>query len=80
MISEADLENFDGVSAGKVARSIEGVDLDRHGVLIVFIFHQYTIGLGQEFMAFTDDREDIHSFLLTGLSHLTCSDFILHAS
>ncbi|KAK4056893.1 3-hydroxy-3-methylglutaryl coenzyme A synthase [Microbotryomycetes sp. JL221] len=41
-ISEADLEQFDGVSAGK-----------------------YTIGLGQEHMAFCDDREDINSFLLT---------------
>jgi 3-hydroxy-3-methylglutaryl CoA synthase len=27
---------------------------------------QYTIGLGQEYMAFVDDREDIHSFMLTG--------------
>ncbi|GAA6062496.1 hypothetical protein JCM10212_006345, partial [Sporobolomyces blumeae] len=41
-IDEADLERFDGVSAGK-----------------------YTIGLGQDKMAFCDDREDINSFLLT---------------
>jgi hypothetical protein len=29
---------------------------------------KYTIGLGQERMAFCDDREDINSFLLTGES------------
>lgn len=29
---------------------------------------KYTIGLGQEKMAFCDDREDINSFLLTGQS------------
>jgi len=46
-VSEADLEKYDGVAAGK-----------------------YTIGLGQEFMAFTDDREDINSFLLTVVSSL----------
>jgi hydroxymethylglutaryl-CoA synthase len=27
---------------------------------------KYTIGLGQEHMAYCDDREDINSFLLTG--------------
>lgn len=27
---------------------------------------KYTIGFGQKFMACTDDREDINSFLLTG--------------
>lgn len=27
---------------------------------------KYTIGLGQERMAYCDDREDINSFLLTG--------------
>ncbi|KAG8735251.1 ATP-dependent 5'-3' DNA helicase hcs1 [Ceratobasidium sp. 414] len=27
---------------------------------------KYTIGLGQEYMAFTDDREDINSFALSG--------------
>ena len=27
---------------------------------------KYTIGLGQEFMACCDDREDINSFALTG--------------
>lgn len=27
---------------------------------------KYTLGLGQEKMAFCDDREDINSFLLTG--------------
>lgn len=42
-ISEADLEEFDGVSKGK-----------------------YTIGFGQQYMAFTDDREDINSFALSG--------------
>lgn len=29
---------------------------------------KYTLGLGQERMAFCDDREDINSFLLTGPS------------
>lgn len=43
-ISEADLEEFDGVSKGK-----------------------YTIGFGQQYMAFTDDREDIQSFALTAV-------------
>ena len=42
-ISEADLEEFDGVSKGK-----------------------YTIGLGQKYMAFTDDKEDVNSVALTG--------------
>ncbi|GAA5918157.1 hypothetical protein JCM5296_003978 [Sporobolomyces johnsonii] len=46
-IDEADLERFDGVSAGK-----------------------YTIGLGQDKMAFCDDREDINSFLLTATKSL----------
>ncbi|KAJ7475504.1 hydroxymethylglutaryl-coenzyme A synthase N terminal-domain-containing protein [Mycena galericulata] len=46
-ISEADLEEFDGVSKGK-----------------------YTIGLGQEYMAWTDDREDINSFALSAVSGL----------
>lgn len=46
-ISEADLEEFDGVSKGK-----------------------YTIGFGQQYMAFTDDREDIQSFALTAVSNL----------
>jgi hydroxymethylglutaryl-CoA synthase len=27
---------------------------------------RYTIGLGQQFMAYTDDREDINSFALSG--------------
>lgn len=27
---------------------------------------KYTVGFGQHYMAFTDDREDIHSFALTG--------------
>ena len=27
---------------------------------------KYTIGLGQKFMAFTDDKEDINSMALTG--------------
>ncbi|KAI9464723.1 hydroxymethylglutaryl-coenzyme A synthase C terminal-domain-containing protein [Boletus coccyginus] len=46
-ISEADLEIFDGVAAGK-----------------------YTIGLGQEYMACCDDREDINSFALNAVSGL----------
>jgi 3-hydroxy-3-methylglutaryl CoA synthase len=29
---------------------------------------KYTIGLGAEYMAFTDDREDINSFALTGMA------------
>ena len=29
---------------------------------------KYTIGLGQKFMAFTDDKEDINSMALTGES------------
>ncbi|KAF8905874.1 hydroxymethylglutaryl-coenzyme A synthase, partial [Mucidula mucida] len=28
---------------------------------------KYTIGLGQEYMAFSDDREDINSFALNGM-------------
>lgn len=32
---------------------------------------KYTIGFGQQYMAFTDDREDIHSFALTS----TCPTF-----
>ena len=31
---------------------------------------KYTIGLGQEFMAFCDDREDINSFALNGATHM----------
>ncbi|WFD34590.1 hydroxymethylglutaryl-CoA synthase [Malassezia cuniculi] len=31
---------------------------------------KYTIGFGQKFMAFTDDREDINSFALTTVSNL----------
>ncbi|KAK7025172.1 3-hydroxy-3-methylglutaryl coenzyme A synthase [Favolaschia claudopus] len=46
-ISEADLEEYDGVSKGK-----------------------YTIGLGQEYMAWPDDREDINSFALNAVSGL----------
>jgi len=46
-ISEAALEEFDGVPKGK-----------------------YTVGLGQRYMVFTDDREDINSFALNGESHL----------
>jgi len=34
---------------------------------------KYTIGLGQKFMAFTDDKEDINSVALTGESELLCS-------
>ncbi|KAI5894545.1 hydroxymethylglutaryl-coenzyme A synthase [Schizophyllum commune H4-8] len=30
----------------------------------------YTIGLGQEYMAFTDDREDTHSFALNAVCGL----------
>ncbi|KIY49939.1 hydroxymethylglutaryl-CoA synthase [Fistulina hepatica ATCC 64428] len=46
-VSEADLEEFDGVSKGK-----------------------YTIGLGQKYMAWPDDREDINSFALNAVSGL----------
>jgi hydroxymethylglutaryl-CoA synthase len=46
-ISEADLEEFDGVPKGK-----------------------YTIGLGQEYMAWPDDREDINSFALNAVAGL----------
>ncbi|KAG6840568.1 ATP-dependent 5'-3' DNA helicase hcs1 [Blastosporella zonata] len=46
-ISEADLEEFDGVPKGK-----------------------YTIGLGQEYMAWPDDREDINSFMLNAVAGL----------
>ncbi|KAJ7693764.1 hydroxymethylglutaryl-coenzyme A synthase N terminal-domain-containing protein [Mycena olivaceomarginata] len=46
-ISEAELEEYDGVSKGK-----------------------YTIGLGQEYMAWPDDREDINSFALNAVSGL----------
>ncbi|KDQ26574.1 hypothetical protein PLEOSDRAFT_1071633 [Pleurotus ostreatus PC15] len=46
-ISEAELEEFDGVSKGK-----------------------YTIGLGQEYMAWPDDREDINSFALNAVAGL----------
>lgn len=31
---------------------------------------KYTIGLGQSFMAFADDREDINSMALTGTSNV----------
>ena len=34
---------------------------------------KYTIGLGQQYMACTDDREDINSFALTG-KHIPLSD------
>lgn len=53
-ISEADLEVFDGVSAGK-----------------------YTIGLGQEYMAWPDDREDINSFALNGMSFSCAYQLVL---
>ncbi|KAF8179038.1 hydroxymethylglutaryl-coenzyme A synthase N terminal-domain-containing protein [Mycena galopus ATCC 62051] len=46
-ISEADLEEQDGVPKGK-----------------------YTIGLGQQYMAWPDDREDINSFALNAVSGL----------
>lgn len=36
---------------------------------------KYTIGLGQSFMAFADDREDINSIALTGASPLPRSLF-----
>ena len=44
---------------------------------------KYTIGLGQEYMAFVDDREDINSFALTGMSldypiiHDNISNFLM---
>ena len=34
---------------------------------------KYTIGLGQSYMAFTDDREDINSMALTGMSGYSSS-------
>ena len=34
---------------------------------------KYTIGLGQKFMACCDDREDINTFALTGMSSLYLS-------
>ena len=34
---------------------------------------KYTIGLGQKFMACCDDREDINTFALTGMSPLSLS-------
>lgn len=35
---------------------------------------KYTLGLGQERMAFCDDREDINSFLLTGESSASAGE------
>ena len=32
---------------------------------------KYTIGLGQSYMAFADDREDINSMALTGMWHIS---------
>lgn len=40
---------------------------------------KYTIGFGQKFMTFTDDREDINSFLLTSASALPFSPPLLPA-
>ncbi len=34
---------------------------------------KYTIGLGQEYMAFSDDREDINSFALNGMLFRVCT-------
>jgi hypothetical protein len=60
-ISEAELEDFDGVSKGKV-----GSEGNACCFAAQCCVRQYTIGLGQEYMAFTDDREDINSFALNG--------------
>jgi hypothetical protein len=38
---------------------------------------KYTIGLGQEHMAFCNDREDINSFLLTGTPSSFCETFLV---
>lgn len=46
---------------------------------------KYTIGLGQKYMAFTDDKEDVNSIALTGPSKIlvplvrliTCSGIIV---
>jgi hypothetical protein len=38
---------------------------------------KYTIGLGQEHMAYCDDREDINSFLLTGTPSSFCETFLV---
>ncbi|CAE6479620.1 unnamed protein product [Rhizoctonia solani] len=48
-------------------RCVSEVDLETYdGVSI----GKYTVGLGQEFMAYTDDREDINSFALSAVSAL----------
>ena len=46
-------------------RCIDEADLERFDGVAA---GKYTIGLGQEKMAFCDDREDINSFLLSGAS------------
>lgn len=41
---------------------------------------KYTIGLGQEKMAFCDDREDINSFLLTGQYAPSPAHLLVHGT
>ncbi|KAG8782944.1 ATP-dependent 5'-3' DNA helicase hcs1, partial [Ceratobasidium sp. 428] len=48
-------------------RCVSEVDLEKYDGVSQ---GKYTIGLGQEHMAFTDDREDINSFSLSVVSSL----------
>ncbi|CAE6345514.1 unnamed protein product [Rhizoctonia solani] len=48
-------------------RCVSEVDLEAYDGVST---GKYTVGLGQEFMAYTDDREDINSFALTVVSSL----------
>ena len=55
----------DGIELYFPLRCISETDLERFDGVSA---GKYTLGLGQERMAFCDDREDINSFLLTGQS------------
>ncbi|CAE6433526.1 unnamed protein product [Rhizoctonia solani] len=48
-------------------RCVSEVDLEAYDEVSA---GKYTVGLGQEFMAYTDDREDINSFALSAVSSL----------
>ncbi|CAE6534590.1 unnamed protein product [Rhizoctonia solani] len=48
-------------------RCVSEVDLENYDGVST---GKYTVGLGQEFMAYTDDREDINSFALSVVSSL----------
>ncbi|CAE7090669.1 unnamed protein product [Rhizoctonia solani] len=48
-------------------RCVSEVDLETYDGVSA---GKYTVGLGQEFMAYTDDREDINSFALSTVSSL----------